>query len=72
METKELERLVACAELRRPKVFNASRERYVIEISFKTGQKSGRKEVMELLEKEYPAIVTWQCWQELSREVRNA
>ena len=39
MEAKELERMVASAELRSPKVFNASRERYVAEISFKAGMK---------------------------------
>ena len=41
MEAKELERVVACAELRNPKVFNASRERYVAEISFKAGYGAG-------------------------------
>ncbi len=25
------------------------------------------EQVMELLEKEYPAITTWQCWQELEK-----
>jgi len=39
MEAKELERMVASAELRNPKVFNASRERYIAEISFKAGYK---------------------------------
>lgn len=39
MEVKVLNRLLAAAELRNPKVFNASRERYVAEISFKAGFK---------------------------------
>ena len=37
MESKELKRLIACAERRNPKQFNASRERYLAEISFKAG-----------------------------------
>ena len=40
MEAKELNRIVTSAELRNPKVFSASRERYVAEISFKAGQES--------------------------------
>uniref|UniRef100_A0A6H2A5V0 Uncharacterized protein n=1 Tax=viral metagenome TaxID=1070528 RepID=A0A6H2A5V0_9ZZZZ len=39
METKELDRIVASAELRNPKVFYTSRERYVAELSFKAGFK---------------------------------
>ena len=38
METKELERLLAAAELRNPQGFSADRERYLAEISFKAGQ----------------------------------
>lgn len=38
MEAKELERIINSAELRNPKTFNSSRERYVAEISFKAGQ----------------------------------
>ena len=41
MEVKELDRLLASAELRNPKVFNASRERYLAEISFKAGEDKG-------------------------------
>ena len=72
MEAKELGRLVASAELRNPNTFNASRERYAIEISFK----AGIKEVVELLmttvdyecedENGSPAITFWfspEVWQ---------
>ena len=48
MEAKELERIVASAELRNPKVFGASRERYVAEISFK----AGIRKVVEWIEKQ--------------------
>ena len=41
MEAKELNRIVTSAELRNPKVFSASRERYVAEISFKVGKTLG-------------------------------
>ena len=41
MEIKELDRLVACAELRNPNRFNADRERYAIEISFRAGRDEG-------------------------------
>ena len=43
METKELKRLIACAELRNPKTYNASRERYIVEISFKAGREAERE-----------------------------
>ena len=55
MEAKDLERIVASAELRNPKVFNASRERYVAEISFKAGQEAER----ELLQKAVELIKIW-------------
>lgn len=44
MELDELDRLIACAELRNPGKFNASRERYLAEISFKAGYKQGTKD----------------------------
>ena len=44
MEVNELENLVACAELRNPKQYNADRERYIIEISFRAGQENKDKE----------------------------
>uniref|UniRef100_A0A6M3L788 Uncharacterized protein n=1 Tax=viral metagenome TaxID=1070528 RepID=A0A6M3L788_9ZZZZ len=44
MEAKELERLIACAELRNPQQYNASRERYIAEISFKAGEEVKDKE----------------------------
>ena len=77
METKEIERLVACAELRRPKVFNASRERYVIEISFRAGQESGRKEVVKLAlqaiedEPEFPGDIDDELWDALNGNKEN-
>ncbi len=43
MEPKEVEDLVAKAELRNPKQFNASRERYAIEIAYKAGYDEGRE-----------------------------
>ena len=46
MEAKDLERIVASAELRNPGVFNANRERYVAEISFKAGQEAERGRIM--------------------------
>lgn len=39
MKVEELERVIACAELRNPKQYNASRERYIAEISFRAGIK---------------------------------
>ena len=51
METKELERLVACAELRNPKQYNASRERYLAEISFKADAEK-RNKVMDVIPSE--------------------
>ena len=41
MGIEELNRLIACAELRNPNQFNASRERYIAEISFKAGEQIG-------------------------------
>ncbi len=48
MEAKDtvqeaINRIIASAELRNPQVFNASRERYVAELSFKTGWGEGVK-----------------------------
>ncbi len=43
MEPKELDRLITCAELRNPNQFNASRERYLAEISFKAGMEEEAK-----------------------------
>lgn len=45
MKDKELRRLLDAAELRNPGQFNASRERYLTEISFK----AGIKEVVDFL-----------------------
>ena len=41
MEAKELDRLLAAAELRNPQGFSAGRERYIIEISYMAGLKEG-------------------------------
>jgi len=49
MEAKELNRLIANAELRNPKTFNASRERYVVEISFEAGKKEVNSKLYEAL-----------------------
>ena len=51
MGAKELKRLIACAELRNPKQFNASRERYIAEISFKAGMEEAGQVTEELLTK---------------------
>ena len=41
MKAEELERIISSAELRNPHVYNASRERYVAEISFEAGCDEG-------------------------------
>lgn len=47
MEDKDLDRLIASAELRNPKQFNASRERYIAEISYKAGYAERDKEIIK-------------------------
>lgn len=41
MIIKELEQIRSAAELRNPGVYNASRERYVVELSMTAGFKAG-------------------------------
>jgi len=47
IEEQELKRLLASAELRNPGKFNASRERYLVEISFKAGERAAFEKVIK-------------------------
>ena len=38
------------------------------EVSFKAGQLEERKRILGILKKEYPAITTWKCWEEIEPE----
>ena len=64
MEAKELDRLIACAELRNPKVYNASRERYIAEISFKAGMRKVVELSLQAIkdEPEFPGDMPDELW----------
>lgn len=47
------------------KVFNLLKQ--FEETSFKAGAKEEGERITTILEKEYPAITTWQCWQVLKK-----
>ena len=63
METDILNKLIASAELRNPNTFNASRERYITEISYNAGRHTtdpifrdmyeALKKLLRLAEEEY-------------------
>jgi len=50
MKQEVLNKLIASAELRNPGIFNASRERYIAEISFKEAIKLRDKEWVEIMD----------------------
>ena len=47
---KEIQRLIAAAELRNPGKYNASRERYLAEISFKSGERKAVERVVKKID----------------------